>query len=280
MTAPGRDRAARVPVSGLAAALRHDHAVATAGLVVVIAFAWLYLLFGAGIDMDVMDMGGGGRMIMATEWTPAYAALLFVMWAVMMAAMMLPGAAPAILLVDRIGRQRAAAGAALNPALFALGYLAVWTAFSLAATALQWGLDRRGLLSPEMAAASRGFAGAVLVAAGLYQWTPMKQACLVRCRSPLDFLLRHWHEGPAGLFATGLRHGVSCLGCCWLLMALLFIGGLMNVLWIAGLALLVLLEKTLPWGGRMSRWVGAALIAWGAAVLWSQIGSYPASSSG
>jgi len=183
------------------------------------------------------------------------------MWAVMMVAMMLPSAAPVVLLAAALDRQHGT-----NPGrstLFAAGYLIVWFGFSLAVTALQYALDTAGLLSETMAIASRLFAAAVLIAAGIYQWTPLKQACLTRCRSPIELLLRYWRKGSLGAVGAGMQHGAFCLGCCWMLMALLFVGGLMNLAWIAGVALLVLIEKTLPWGGRMSRVAGVVLVAWG-----------------
>lgn len=249
--------------------LRHDRALVLAGLAGAITIAWLYLLLGAGVGAQTMAMGGGGAMTMAPAWTPDYAALIFLMWGVMMAAMMLPAAAPTILLVAKLaGRSSgAAAGGAPSAAAFALGYLSVWALFSLAATVLQWRLSRLGLLSPAMAGRSAIAAGLILIAAGLYQWTPLKRACLVHCRSPLEFLLRYWRSSRRGAFGCGLRHGVFCLGCCWMLMALLFVGGLMNLLWIAGLALLVLIEKTLPWGLWASRLTGAALALSGTAIV-------------
>ena len=246
----------------LRAALRRDRALVLAALLVVIALAWAWLLLGAGIAMETMDMGGGQKMLMVPAWTPGYATLIFLMWAIMMAAMMLPSAAPTILLVDALSRQRAGGSGAAG--LFTLGYLLVWSGFSLLATGLQWGLDRAGLLKEDMASASTILAGVLLIAAGIYQWTPLKQACLAHCRAPVDFLTRHWRRGP---LRAGLRHGVFCLGCCWMLMALLFVFGLMNLIWIAALALLVLIEKILPLGGRMSRLTGAALMLWGAVLL-------------
>jgi len=250
----------------LAGALRRDHAVVIAGLVLVIAIAWAYLLFGAGAGMPDME-GMAGRMSMtAPAWTLSYALLQFLMWAIMMVAMMLPSAAPVILLVAGLARRGAAAGAP-SAAWFAAGYLTVWIGFSLVATTLEWGVHKAGLMSPQMATGSAVLAGAVFIAAGIYQWTPLKAACLRHCRSPLAFLLQHWRAGAAGGIVIGLRHGLYCLGCCALLMALLFVGGIMNLLWIAGLALLVLIEKVLPWGGRTCRLTGAALLAWGAATL-------------
>ena len=251
----------------LPALLRRDRAVVLSGLAAVVVLAWAYLLFGAGIKMEMMDMGGGQIMAMSPEWTLGYGALIFVMWVAMMVAMMLPSAAPAILLAAALDRRRSTASAPQQGMLFASGYLLVWSAFSLLATLLQWGLDEAGLLSGTMAAGNRILAGAVLVAAGAYEWTPLKNTCLAHCRSPIAFLLQHWRQGRLGAVVTGMRHGLFCLGCCWILMALLFVGGLMNLLWVAAIALLVLIEKTAPWGGRMARITGVVLAIWGAAAL-------------
>ncbi len=261
------------------AALRHDRAVVLGSLALVVVLAWAWLLVGAGIDMEEMDMGGGRMMLMAPEWSPGYGLIVFAMWAVMMVAMMLPSAAPITLLVAGIARRRAApeglqpAGSSrggasgAGTALFVLGYLAVWLVFAAVATLLQWGLDEAGLLSDTMALANRVLAAAVLIAAGIYQWTPLKEACLRHCRSPLAFLLFHWREGGLGALTSGLGQGAYCLGCCWMLMALLFVGGIMSLAWIAAIALLVLIEKTLPWGGWMGRITGVVLVAWGAVAL-------------
>jgi predicted metal-binding membrane protein len=254
---------------GLSALLRHDRAVVFGSLGFVILLAWAYLLTGAGVGGETMDMGGGQIMAMAPEWTLAYGLVVFLMWAVMMVAMMLPSAAPVTLLVAAIARKRREAGGTpgMSTAPFVLGYLAVWLGFAATATVLQWRLDAAGLLSETMALASMAVAGGVLVVAGIYQWTPLKEACLRHCRSPLQFLMQHWRDGALGALAGGARHGVFCFGCCWMLMVLLFVGGIMNLAWIAGIALLVLIEKTLPWGGRMARATGAVLVVWGALTL-------------
>jgi predicted metal-binding membrane protein len=249
--------------------LRRDRTVVIGGLASVVLLSWLYLLRGAGIDMHAMaDMAMPMAM---TPWTAGYFALIVSMWGVMMAAMMLPSAAPMILLYTTIARRRRARGdtAVAVAGVFALGYVAVWMAFSLTAAALQWGLDAATLLSPMMATTSIAAAGLVLVAAGLYQWTPLKQACLRQCQSPLDFILGNWREGARGALIMGLRHGLYCLGCCWMLMLLLFVGGVMNLLWIAGLGLFILVEKTAPGGQWLGRVAGAGLIAWGGATLLS-----------
>ena len=238
-------------------------------LATVVAAAWAYLLLGAGIEMETMDMGGGQLMAMAPEWTAGYAALICVMWVVMMAAMMLPSAASTILLVAALTRNRGGSSGAVpaTAALFASGYILVWSGFSLVAALLQWGLSEAGLLSETMALGNAILVGAVLVAVGVYQWTPLKDTCLRHCRSPAEFLVRHWRRGALGAVRTGIGHGLFCLGCCWMLMALLFVGGVMNLAWVGAIALLVVIEKTMPWGGRMSRVAGAVLAVWGAASL-------------
>jgi predicted metal-binding membrane protein len=155
--------------------------------------------------------------------------------------------------------------------VFAGGYVAVWTAFSIVATALQFALEKSTLLSPMMESASAALSGALLAAAGIYQWMPVKQACLARCRSPLEFMLMQWRPGTRGAFVMGVRHGIYCVGCCWALMLLLFVGGVMNMAWIAVLAAFIFLEKILPHGRWTGRIAGVILIAWGAAVLIRQL---------
>jgi len=244
--------------------LRYRRAVVLGALATVTAAAWAYLLLGGGIEMEMMDMGGGQMMAMLPAWSPTYAALISVMWWVMMVAMMLPTAAPTVLLVtslawDRLANPKLVPTAAL---LFASGYLLVWCGFSLAATLLQWSLDNAGLLSEKMAFGDAILANTVLIAAGMYQWTPLKDACLRHCRSPSEFLFRHLRLGLLGAVGTGVRHGLFCLGCCWMLMALLFVGGLMSLTWVGAIALFVLVEKTM-WGDWISRIGGALLVVWG-----------------
>jgi predicted metal-binding membrane protein len=208
-------------------------------------------------------------MTMLPEWSLLYSVVIFVMWVVMMVAMMLPTAAPTVLLVTVLARDRTAnSNFVLAMAmLFALGYLLVWCGFSLVATLTQWGLDGVGLLSEMMAFGNATLAGTVLIAAGIYQWTPLKDTCLRHCRSPTEFLFRHWREGSIGAVRTGVRHGLFCLGCCWMLMALLFVGGLMNLAWVGAIMVLVLVEKIIPWGDWMSRLTGVIFILWGASSL-------------
>jgi predicted metal-binding membrane protein len=186
------------------------------------------------------------------------------MWTVMMVAMMAPTAAPMILMFATIHRRRRTEGRPAVPtALFALGYLVVWSAFSVAAASAQSGLHVAALLSPAMVATSPLLAGGILIVAGIFQWTPLKRACLDSCRSPLSFLMSSWREGRGGAFVMGLHHGLVCLGCCWALMALLFVAGVMNLLWVAAIAVAVLLEKVVPYGDLMGRLAGVALAAAG-----------------
>jgi predicted metal-binding membrane protein len=208
---------------------------------------------------------GAGMALAGGPWDAVQLALTFAMWTVMMVAMMLPSAAPMILFFHRIAADRAAKGQPAVPtAVFAGAYLAVWTAFALAATGAQWGLHEAALLSPLLRVSSPLLGGALLAAAGVFQLTPLKHACLARCRTPLGFLLTEWREGARGAWVMGLRHGAFCTGCCWALMALLFVGGVMNLLWVAALAVVVLAEKVLPRGELLGRLGGGLLIAWGA----------------
>jgi predicted metal-binding membrane protein len=259
-----------IGTSTLERLLHRDRAIVITALIGVVLLSWLYLLLGAGIDMG--DMEGMDMPAMAPEWSPAYFAVMLLMWIIMMAAMMLPSAAPMILLHATMSRRRREQGGVV-PAIgiFVLGYVVIWAAFGLAATSLQWALGTAALLSPAMATTSRVAAASMLIAAGIYQWTPLKQSCLRRCRSPLDFVVTYWREGALGSFVMGIRHGAFCVGCCWMLMLLLFVGGLMNLLWIAGLALFVLVEKTAPGGHWIGRVAGIALVALGCVELFSSL---------
>lgn len=246
------------------AALRRERAVVIGCLLLVIVLSWAYLLSGAGMMEEMGDM----LMPMSSgPWTVGHALLVLLMWAVMMAAMMLPSAAPMILLHGTLARRRTDGAGTATQGAVAAGYLSTWAVFSVAATALQYALEQAALLSPMMQTSSRWLAAAVLVGAGIYQWTPLKQACLRHCRSPLDQLMGHWRPGPRGAFAMGWRHGAVCVGCCWMLMLLLFVGGVMSMAWIAGIALFVLVEKLAPAGPLIGRVAGLALIAWGVATL-------------
>jgi predicted metal-binding membrane protein len=258
----------------LEAVLRRDRVLVVAGLVAVIAMAWIWILLGAGTGMSAMDMAFGSGMsgmtgmMVPAAWTLGYAGLMFVMWWLMMAAMMLPSAAPILLLFARVNRNQKAGGRPFVPAgIFAAGYLVAWGGFSILATALQWELEQLGLLSPMMVTTSYWLGGGMLLSAGVWQLTPLKAICLRHCRSPMGFLVGSWRPGRLGAFRMGLEHGSYCLGCCWFLMGLLFFGGVMNLYWIAGLAGFVLLEKTTPMGSWIGRVAGVGFAAWGVLLL-------------
>lgn len=243
--------------------LRHDRLIVAGGIAAVVALAWAYLFAGAGIDMSM-----AGMVMVPMPWSPSYAVLVFVMWFVMMIAMMASSASPMVLLFAAIKRKQAASVSPFGEAsIFLSGYLLIWAGFSLAATLVQWELEQLGLLSMAMASTSAVLGGLILLAAGLYQFTPIKSACLRYCQSPVLFLSRYWQPGAPGALRMGLRHGSYCLGCCWFLMLLLFAGGVMNLVWIAGIALYVGCEKLLPLGNRFSRAAGVGLIVSGGIVL-------------
>jgi len=207
--------------------------------------------------MDTMTM-------VQMPWSGLTFFLMFVMWSVMMVGMMVPSAAPMILLYARVQRKKLAEQApAKRIAAFTAGYLLVWTAFSLVATSLQWALSELRLLSPMMESSNQYLAVAILFGAGIYQLTPLKQACLKQCQSPLGFLTSHWQDGISGALRMGIGHGIFCVGCCWLLMALLFVGGVMNLIWVAIIAVFVLLEKVMPRGDLVGKAGGGLLIGFG-----------------
>lgn len=251
--------------------LRRDRAIVITGLVVVSGLAWAYMFHLAG-QMGEMDMSGVANMAMpyTKPWSGVDLALLFVMWSVMMVAMMVPSAAPMILLFAKVQRQRPEYRSPLAPtAALTVGYVLVWTGFSVAATVAQWVLHNNGLLSTMMVSTNRLLGAGVLLAAGLFQWTPLKRACLRHCRSPLSFFMTAWKEGTLGALRMGLEHGAYCVACCWLLMALLFIAGVMNLLWVAAIMVFLLIEKLVPGGEVAGRIAGGLLIAAGlATALW------------
>jgi predicted metal-binding membrane protein len=256
-------------MTALEAVLRRDRAVVVAIFVGVITLAWIYILLGAGIGMGLgSETPSMPDMMMPVAWTLDYAGLMFVMWWVMMAAMMLPSAAPVLLLFAQVNRNKKAGDRPyVSTGIFAGGYLVAWGGFSALAVGLQWELERLGLLSPMMATTSYWLGSTVLLAAGVWQLTPIKAICLQHCRSPIGFLVQSWRPGRLGAFRMGLEHGSYCLGCCWFLMGLLFFGGIMNLFWIIGLAVFILLEKTIPVGSWIGRIVGFGVAAWGAVML-------------
>lgn len=259
--------------------LRRDRAIVIVALAAMTVMAWAYTIWLAGnMNMSGMAVPNGrevGAMLAPAfkPWTLTDFVVMFVMWTVMMIGMMVPSAAPMILIYARVGRQAALQGKPLAATgFFAGGYLLAWTAFSLIATIGQWLLERAALLTPMMVTANDVVGALVLIAAGVFQWTPAKDACLRHCQMPLSFIQQYggFRREPLGSLAVGFRSGAFCIGCCWALMALLFVGGVMNIVWIAGLTIFVLLEKVVPAGRFISRASGAGLTIWG---VWLLVGA-------
>lgn len=248
---------------------RRDSVLIVSCLALATIVAWLYLIhldrqMSPATDYDQMMAAMG--MSSNTRWTATDVFFTFAMWAVMMVGMMAPSATPMILLFGASEAQAGKRMPSLGAGAFALGYLAVWTLFSAVAAVAQWGLHQTAMLSPAMSVLSPRLGGAVLVVAGAYQLSPWKDRCLTHCRSPLSFLMTHWRPGKRGAFRIGAHHGSYCLGCCWALMAILFVVGVMNLVWVAVLTIFVLLEKIGPKGAFIARIGGAALIV--AGIVW------------
>jgi predicted metal-binding membrane protein len=261
----------------LNALLRRDRAIVFASLIGIALLAWAYLFwFSSTMKLEMpgtaMNMPG-----MTDEMSPGFAAwdfshalVMFAMWAIMMVGMMMPSVAPVVLLYARTALGAQATGKPFAAASwFAAGYLAAWIIFALVAATGQWALEWAALLTPMMKSASRIFGGWLLITAGAYQWTPFKNNCLNFCRAPLTFIQRHggFKPGKAASLKLGMLHGAYCVGCCWALMALLFVGGVMNLFWIAALMVLVLLEKVTPWGVIVARVAGLIAVTSGALML-------------
>jgi len=265
----GTGAAAMLECTALENLLRRDRRVIALGLAATVGLSWAYQLYMA----FAMRRGRPTAMLMPDMrvWSTWDLLVLFVMWVVMMVAMMTPSVAPTVLVFAAIHRSRRAhRGPFVATGVFLLGYLAVWVAFSLVATLVQRQLHAAALISTAMAATSPLLAGALLLAGGAFQWTPWKQACLAHCSSPRGFVLTHWREGTSGAFRVGLAHGTYCLGCCAMLMSLLFVNGVMNISWMAVLTAFVLVEKLVPARGWTSRLSGLALCVWGGWMLLSQ----------
>jgi predicted metal-binding membrane protein len=265
------------------AVLRRDRAIVLIAIVAITALAWAYVLWLAatmdmgmgaplGKSMDNTTSGMGAMLKPAVRpWSGADFAFMFLMWAVMMVGMMMPSVTPMVLLYANVGRKAAENGRPLAATgWFVAGYLLAWATFSLAATVAQWQLSRVALITPMMSSASDLFGGLLLVAAGFYQWSPLKDACLTHCQSPLGFLISRggFSASPWRSLRLGAEHGSLCVGCCWVLMALLFVGGVMNLLWIGGLTIFVLFEKIIPTGRLVPRLAGATMAAAGLFLLY------------
>jgi predicted metal-binding membrane protein len=247
---------------------RRGRVVTVLALGGVTAVAWLWLVMQARLMSDMAGDMTDMVMPLTDAWTASYVFLTFAMWWVMMVGMMLPSAAPMILTFGTLNRNKRARGQPFVPiTIFLLGYLIAWGGFSAIATLAQWALDRFVLLTPMLAIGSSLFGGGLLILAGVYQFTPLKQACLRGCRSPFAFLLNHWRDGWVGALRMGLAHGAYCIGCCAVLMALLFLAGAMNLLWVAMLAVFVFAEKLLPGGEWIGRTGGVAMLGCGAVLL-------------
>ena len=250
--------------------LRRDQVLISACVALVTILAWAYLLrldhqMSAGLQYDAMMAAMG--MTVNRAWTGLDALLTFAMWSVMMVGMMAPSALPMLLMFGSAQAGRSQKSVSPRTLTFGLGYIAVWTGFSAVATLAQYELHKAALLSPAMASSSKTLTGAILLATGAYQMTGWKARCLTQCRSPLGFLMTNWRDGVFGAFQMGFRHGIFCLGCCWALMCLLFVVGIMNLIWIAVLTGVVLLEKIGPAGAIAARIVGVAMVVLGVAVL-------------
>ena len=260
--------------------LNRNDLIVMAGLALLSAICWAWIIVGAGTGMSAASMStwqfpppvGMDSMMMGGNWGTSYFVLMFAMWWIMMIAMMVPSATPMVLLYARVCRHAQKRGTMestpIPTAAFTAGYVLSWLAFSAVAVLLQWALEKMGLFhSMMMWSTSTTLSAAFLLLAGLYQLSPLKRACLEHCRSPVEFLSRNWRNGSGGALLMGLHHGIYCVGCCWILMALLFAGGVMNLVWIAGLAILVLLEKLIPQGQTFARVIGASLMLAGAITL-------------
>lgn len=248
--------------------LKRDRSIIITGLVLITILSWLYIIY-LYRQMVVMDMSAVFfAMPMTQHWTITDFALLFVMWLVMMIAMMTPSVSPLILIFAMVNRKkRQQQDPFVHTGYLLAGYFLVWGGFSLPATLLQWLLQQVSLLNPEMKTTSKILGSIILIAAGIFQFTALKKTCLGNCRTPIDFIHRNWKEGKLGALKMGIENGMYCLGCCWVLMVLLFFSGVMNLLWIALITVFVLIEKTFPQPKWISSVAGIALIAYGFIVL-------------
>jgi predicted metal-binding membrane protein len=246
---------------------RRDRYLISTCLAIITALAWTYLVYVAHQPSSTQEyarMMAAMGMAVDRPWTVVDAFLTFSMWTVMMVGMMAPSAAPVLQLFAAAQRSRDTRRLPLAVLMFGLGYLAVWAGFSVAATFAQWALQRASLMAETMRVSEVWLASAILVGAGVYQLTPFKAACLRHCRSPLGFLMTNWRDGTLSALRMGSRHGIFCLGCCWAVMAVMFVVGVMNLAWVASLATLVLIERVTPLGFILSRLGGLTMLGYGA----------------
>jgi len=226
---------------------------------------WVYLVDMA-IDMD--QMMSMGMMMKIPVWTASYFGAMLLMWVIMMIGMMAPTTIPMAFIYAAVSRKAKKQGSVIAPtSIFVSGYLVMWSVFSLFATLAQWGLNEAALLSPMMVSNSPWFGATLLIIAGIFQFTPLKDSCLQHCRAPAHFISESWRPGSFGAFRMGLKHGIYCIGCCWILMGLLFFGGVMSITWIAAITLFVLLEKVLPLGDKGGRVAGGVMTMTGLTML-------------
>jgi predicted metal-binding membrane protein len=240
--------------------LQREQLLVFSGLALITVLAWVYMLHmawgvvGKGMDINLACLG---------HWGPGDLAHMFIMWSIMMVAMMVPSASPMIIIFATVNRQRSKMQGPFIPTwLFVLGYLTAWTVYSALATLVQWGLHVAALLTHTLVITSPLLAALLLVAAGVFQWTPFRDACMTQCRSPFGFIMTEWREGRRGALIMGLKHGIYCVGCCWMLMTLCFALGVMNMLWMGALTAFMLLEKITD-NKWISRTAGLILVVWG-----------------
>ncbi|MBA4393592.1 MAG: hypothetical protein C0407_08570 [Desulfobacca sp.] len=234
------------------------------GLVLVILLSWIYMLH---MGWNVSRNGTEMTLACVSQWGRGDLVHHFIMWTVMMAAMMFPSATPMILMFTTVnGQRREDRGPLIPTGIFALGYFLIWTVYSGLASLIQWGLHLSALLTHDLVITRPLWGGLLLIAAGFFQWTPFRDACMSKCRSPVGFLMAEWREGRLGALIMGVKHGLNCVGCCWLLMLLSFVLGLMNLVWMAILTLFMLVEKAYPESQWVSRTAGLILVVWGVLV--------------
>ena len=265
--------------------LKFEQSITLLCLMLICFLAWIYLLFGAGMEMSPWEMtnfslipyrNAGTQMNMpemgmkSIPWSQQHFLIVMLMWWVMMIAMMLPSASPMVLLYTRVMKhaKKNSTSQTLIPTIyFIAGYLVIWLLFSLVVTLLQWQLQQQDLLSVYLISNNRWMSGGLLITAGIYQFSPLKSACLKFCHAPAQFILNYMQVGKLGALKMGLRHGWFCLGCCWGLMLLLFVGGVMNVFWIVALSMFVLIEKVYRKSNSLTHFLGISLVVWGLAIL-------------